>query len=117
LDAPGFAPALQLFSALLDEIEQTVSTSAWLAGGAFSLAEVAVAPYVTRLQMLAMSPLWDRGRRPALARWWDGVQARASWQREVRDVFAPAARQAMDARGRAAWPAVAKILGLPAGPP
>ena len=56
------------------------------------------------------------GRRPAFAAWWQRVQQRACWQREVHDVFSPQAREAMLARGREAWPVVAEILGLPPTP-
>lgn len=116
LQAPAFAPSLRLFSVLIDEIDQAVAASPWLAGDAFSLAEVALAPYVTRLQMLAMAPLWEGGRRPAFAAWWQRVQQRACWRREVHDAFTPQARAAMLARGREAWPVVAQALGLPPTP-
>lgn len=116
LQAPAFAPSLRLFAALVDEIEHAVAATPWLAGNSFSLAEVALAPYITRLQMLAMAPLWAEGRRPAFADWWQRVQQRGSWQREVHAVFTPRAREGMLARGREAWPLVAEILGLPPEP-
>ncbi|MEO8859637.1 MAG: glutathione S-transferase family protein [Burkholderiaceae bacterium] len=112
LDTPAFGPSLQLLAALVDDIERALSSSDWLAGDMFSLAEIAVSPYITRLDMLALSALWEDGRRPAFARWWHAVQARPSWQREVRDAFPAKSREVMLARGREAWPRVASILGL-----
>lgn len=112
LDTPAFAPSLRTFAALLDEIDAAVSDAPWLAGGAFSLADIAVAPYVLRLEMLAMERLWAEGRRPALARWWQQLQARPCWQRAVLEAFAPTARAQMRQRGEEAWPRVAGILGM-----
>lgn len=112
MDAPAFAPSLRLFAAMVDEMEHALATSDWLAGGMFSLADIAVAPYVTRLDMLAMSGLWEQGRRPAFARWWQAVQERASWQSAVNGAFSAQSREVMLAHGREAWPRVAQVLGL-----
>lgn len=112
LDTPAFAPALRAFAALVDDIDRAVAGSEWLVGSDFSLAEISVAPYITRLDMLAMEGLWARGRRPAFERWWQRVQARPSWQREVRDAFPATARAVMLQRGREAWPRVAGIVGV-----
>lgn len=112
LTTPAFAPSLRAFASLIDEIDHAVKNSAWLAGDDFSLAEIAVSPYITRLEMLAMAGLWEHGRRPAFARWWQRVRARACWRREVHDAFSAKAREVMLERGRAAWPTVAGILGM-----
>lgn len=112
MDAPAFAPSLRLFADLIDAMERALAASEWLAGGMFSLADIAVAPYVTRLDMLAMSGLWDKGRRPAFARWWLAMQDRPSWQSAVEGAFSAPARAVMLARGRDAWPRVAQVLGL-----
>lgn len=112
MDAPAFVPSLRVFAALIDEMESVLTASDWLVGDVFSLADIAVAPYVTRLDMLAMSGLWKKGRRPAFARWWLAVQSRPSWQSAVSDAFSAQAREVMLARGRDAWPRVAQVLGL-----
>ena len=112
LETPAFAPSLHAFATLIDEIDHAVDSADWLAGGMFSLAEIAVAPYITRLEMLAIRGLWTQGRRPAFERWWQRVQARPSWQSQVRDSFPETARAQMLKRGQDAWPTVAGILGL-----
>jgi glutathione S-transferase len=112
MEAPGFAPSMQAFGALIDDIDQAVRQREWLAGEDFSLAEIAVAPYITRLDMLAMAPMWAGGRRPAFEAWWQRVQARTSWQAQVRDPFPAPMRDTMTRRGQEAWPAVARILGI-----
>lgn len=112
LDAPEVPLALRTFSRLIDDIEQQASATTWLAGEAFTLADIAIAPYVARLEMLAMQAMWTDGRRPAAARWWEAMKARGSYRAEIKDKFPPAATAAMLKRGQAAWPRVGQMLGL-----
>lgn len=112
--APAFAPSIRALAGLVDDIDRAVENGDWLAGDMFSLADIAAAPYITRLDMLAMNPLWADGRRPAFARWWQRNQARPSWQQQVQGAFPAPARARMKACGQVAWPAVANLLGLPA---
>lgn len=120
LDAPAFAPSLHALARLVDDVDRTLARGglgAWLAGDEFGLADIAVAPYLTRMAMLGLSPLWARGRRSAAADWWARVRSRESWQRAVRDAFPTAATSVMRERGEAAWPRIAAILALdPARP-
>ena len=74
-DAPQFAPAVRVLARLVDDIDRQIGDADWLAGDRFTLADVAVAPYVTRLDMLAMDPLWRDGRRPRMHAWWRRVTA------------------------------------------
>jgi glutathione S-transferase len=108
--APAFAPSLHVFADLIDDMDRMLVTSDWLAGERFSLADIAVTPYITRLHMLAMEGLWEQGRRPAFARWWQQVQDRPSWRCAVHGAFSATARQVMRMRGSEAWPTVAEIL-------
>ena len=112
LETPALAPSLHLFATLIDDIDRAVEATDWLAGAMFSLADIAVAPYIMRLDMLAMGGLWANGRRPAFERWWQRMQARPSWQREVHDAFSVAVRENLFKRGQEAWPTVAGILGV-----
>ncbi|WP_423454020.1 glutathione S-transferase family protein [Ottowia sp. VDI28] len=112
LDAPAFAPSLRAFSVLVDEIDRAVAKQDWLCGDGFSLADIAAAPYILRLDMLAMDTLWSRGRRPAMARWWARVQARSCWSRVMHDAFPSAVREQMRQRGEEARARVADALGL-----
>jgi len=49
----------------------------WLAGGMFSLAECAFAPFIDRLRRLQFDDLW--AARPRLSAWMDRVAARPSY--------------------------------------
>ena len=53
----------------------------FLAGGEFSLADIAAIPYVLRLDLLRMERLWET--RPAVAAWYKRVMARPSVRKEI----------------------------------
>jgi glutathione S-transferase len=112
LEAPEAILAAGTFSRLVDDIERQAAATPWLAGEAFTLADIAIAPYVARLEMLAMQRLWTEGRRPAMARWWVAMKARSCYRAEVQDKFPAASVTVMRERGEAAWPRLAQILGM-----
>jgi glutathione S-transferase len=82
----------------------------WLAGDAFSLAEVGVIPYVNRLEMLQLSGMWT-DTRPHLSAWWNRLKARSSFESALMKYVPPALGALMKARGAEAWPTVRQILG------
>jgi hypothetical protein len=49
---------------------------------------------------------------PRVQAWWERLQARPSWQRQVHDAFPASARERMRERGQQAWPVVAQIVGI-----
>jgi glutathione S-transferase len=112
LDAPQVADALQTYRRLIDRIDEALIDRDWLAGPSFSLADIAWAPYIARLDMLSLSPLWTEGRRPHLARWWAAVQSRDSYRQEVDQAIASETRALMAERGREAWPRLAQLLNF-----
>ena len=73
-----FKGAVRRFDDLLGRMEQTLATSAWLAGNTFSLADIAFAPYLTRLDHLQLSWLWSRRRH--VEEWYERVQQRKGYQ-------------------------------------
>lgn len=112
LDAPEAALAVRTFSRLVDDIDRQAALTPWLAGDAFTLADIAIIPFVARLEMLAMERMWTEGRRPALTRWWADVKARSSYRAEFDAKLPPAFCAAMLKRGQSAWPRVAQMLGM-----
>lgn len=54
LQAPGVAPAWQLFLRTLHRMDDTLGTAPYLAGTTISLADTALAPYVLRLDMMQL---------------------------------------------------------------
>jgi glutathione S-transferase len=112
LEAPEIAPALRCYSRLIDDIEAQAAAAPWLTGEAFSLADIAVAPYLARMEMLVLEALWADGRRPNAARWWTAMKARPCYKMQVQDKFPEAMRTNMLERGKAAWPKIKEMLKL-----
>jgi glutathione S-transferase len=76
LASPYFEPAVHRFIKLFDDFEIVLQHAPWLAGEAFSLAEVNYAPYLARLKHLGLDFLFDQ--RPHVLQWSQRVAARPS---------------------------------------
>ncbi len=61
---------------LLDRIEAALAGGPWLIGADFTLADIAMAPYVNRIEVLERPEVLARSARPRLAEWWRRIQAR-----------------------------------------
>ena len=67
--APIVAEALRRMDRLVSDMESQLAKTRWLVGERFSLADIAVAPYLTRMDMLGLGPvLW--GERPRFTDWY-----------------------------------------------
>ena len=56
------------------------SDGPWLAGKTFSLADIAMAPMINRIEVLARPEMIAPARRPRVADWWQRIQARPAFQ-------------------------------------
>ncbi len=74
---------------VLDQMEQQLQGSLWLAGATFSLADLTWAPFVDRMKLLGLITLVDRDARPAVANWLNRCRARDSYQTAVIDYMRP----------------------------
>jgi glutathione S-transferase len=74
LDSEYVGDALAQHRKLLSWMGEDLKQSPYLAGGAFSLAECAVIPYILRLELLKLSGLW--ADYPMIADWWARVRER-----------------------------------------
>jgi len=77
---------------LLSWIEESMQTGAYLAGHVYSLADTAVIPYMTRLELLGLDRMW--ADRPGVSSWWQQVRNRPStdaaiWKRMTDADWAP----------------------------
>jgi glutathione S-transferase len=77
-----------------------LDTTPWLAGAEYSLADVALIPYVVRLDHLALSWMWD-GPRASVGRWLARCSARPNFSavanyvdQKYLDLMGPAGREA-----------------------
>lgn len=95
LDNPHFRTAMRRYDMLMDQIETALSGAgpgAALAGGGpdwligdYSLADVAMAPYMERLNCCALDFLWDD--RPRVAAWYARLKARPAYKTAILDWF------------------------------
>ena len=96
------------YDKFLGEMEKQLSTVKWLAGDAFSLADIDVIPYIWRLRNLQLGGLWDK--RPHVADWLDRVTRRPSFKSAVLDIQEERWLELMKANGLAAWPRIKEML-------
>lgn len=86
----------------LDLLDRHLATSPFIAGGAFSLADVHWMPYLEYLFRLEPAEV---EKRPNLARWWASVSARPTWTKVGRtgpQPYEPAVRASVLEQLRAA---------------
>ena len=65
---------------MLDQMETRLAASPWLAGTMFSLADIAMAPMLNRIEVLARPEMISAERRPKVADWWQRIQARPAFK-------------------------------------
>ena len=71
--------AIAAFERLARDLESRLATTGeWIAGGRYSLAEVAVTPYFARAEYLGVLDTWTAGR-PSTAAWWRRIKLRANF--------------------------------------
>jgi glutathione S-transferase len=112
LEAPGAADKIRLYAAYLAKMEHALGESEWLVGARFSMADIAMAPYVNRLAALAMHGLWEGGRLPRVERWFARVRARLTFRPAFVDWMPEELTAEMRANGARSWPAIRELLGV-----
>ena len=73
-DAAALADAKERFARTIRRLDEALPRGAWLAGSAFTLGDVAMAPFAERLEHLGLSRLWDAA--PRAKDWMHRVLAR-----------------------------------------
>jgi glutathione S-transferase len=72
--------AYQKLDYLLDQMETRLQHGPWIAGSMFTLADVAMAPMVNRIEVLSRPEMIAPAKRPKVADWWQRIQARPGYQ-------------------------------------
>jgi glutathione S-transferase len=111
LEAPGFADQLEIYAGYLEKMERELGGRDWLVGDAVSMADIAMAPYLFRLEALAMDGLWRDGRLPGVDDWYARIRARPAFAPAFERWFPEDLAAEMLANGRRAWPGIATMLG------
>jgi glutathione S-transferase len=108
-NAPGIEKSFLIYDNFLEKMEDQLRITPWLAGKTFSLADIAVTPYITRLEMLSMSEMWSRGR-PHLADWFERIKGRPTYHPQLRDWCPVDLTNDLATFGAQSWPEVKRIL-------
>lgn len=108
IDSPMFPAAVLAANSVLQDMNDTLSAQPWLAGGGFSLADIAYTPFMTRLEHLGLSDWW--ADKPALTDWFARLAARPSYQTAVVDWAPQPVVQGMAKAGDAAWPKIETLI-------
>jgi len=111
IEAPGAAAKIQLYVGYLRKMESALQRSPWLAGEQFSMADVAMTPYVNRLAILAMERLWESGALPRVADWFGRIRERATFTSALVEWMPAELAAEMRANGEKSWPSIAAVLG------
>jgi glutathione S-transferase len=108
VDSRYFKDSVRRFDRLLSAMERALQAGPWLAGDEFSLADIAYAPYLVRLDHLQLAALWRH--RPRVAEWYARLQDRKGYQEGLVRWFNPRYLSLMREKGRLEWPAIGAIL-------
>ena len=109
--APGIEDTIRLYYDYLLKMEAALELHEWLAGDSFSLADVGLAPYVNRLDMLSMAGMWE-GRLPQVTRWFDAIKARPRFKEVFLDWCPEQLTNDLESFGAQSWPEVKAIIGI-----
>jgi glutathione S-transferase len=107
--APDVGRTFKLYDGYLQKMEDMLQHKPWLAGDTYSLADIGLAPYVNRLDMLGMSAMWV-GSRPRLTEWFERIKSRRSFQPALLDMCPPELTNDLKTFGTQSWPDVKRLL-------
>ncbi|MDA0821377.1 MAG: glutathione S-transferase family protein [Proteobacteria bacterium] len=110
VEAPRFERSIRAFEYLLRDLDAALATHQWIVGDKLTLADIAYAPYATRLKHLHLQGLWDGDDKLNFARWFEALQATAGYQAGLTKWFNPKYLPLMDQAGIEAWPRIAGIV-------
>jgi glutathione S-transferase len=109
-EAPGAAEKIRLYESYLYKMEHALRRSRWLAGDTFSIADVALAPYLNRLQALAMEGMWARSGLSHVGDWFERTRARPTFHAAIADWMPADLAREMRENGARSWPMIEKLL-------
>jgi len=112
LAAPGAAEKIRLYDGYLHKMELSLQSADWLVGNRFSMADIAVAPFVNRLAALSMHALWERGRLPRVERWFGRLQQRPTFAPAFIEWVPADLAEEMRANGEKSWSDIKALLEL-----
>ena len=98
--------AIASYELMARDLERRLAeTGDWVAGGCYTLAETAIAPYFARAEYLTLLDIWIAGR-PLVEAWWQRVKSRESFETVMTRALQPADLEEMSHAGAKIRPEV-----------
>jgi glutathione S-transferase len=110
LQAPGAADKIRLYAGYLQKMEDALGRSEFLVGDTFSMADIALAPYVNRLDVLGMDGLWRNKRLPNVERWFLNLKRRPTFAPAFVDWMPTDLLDEMRVNGARSWPEINALV-------
>ena len=88
---------------MIRDMQGALTNNAWISGVQLGIVDIALIPYVDRLQRLGFEGLWQESRS-GIAPWLAAMQARDSYKREVVEKINPELASRMRTGGGRYWP-------------
>jgi glutathione S-transferase len=107
--APFVKSAVRAYENLIRDMEEGLQHGPWLVGEQFTLADIALIPYLARLDRLGFSQMWQRSR-PRVTEWFARAQARPSFKTAVDDFQPVDYDDLLRKRGVNLWPKLEPLL-------
>lgn len=108
IESEHFAAAIRTYDYAIERMAKALEKSTWLVGEAYSLADIAMLPYVCRLEDLSLSWMWD-GERARVADWLLRAKARPNFS-GIKDYLVPSYVSLCAEHGSAATPRLKEML-------
>lgn len=111
--APQVASALKTYDKVIELIARQLHASPWLVGDRYSLADIAMLPYVCRLENLGLEWLWT-AERGSITAWLERCKARPNFS-GIADYLETHYLQLMQGSGRELESSIRSILASQTG--
>lgn len=108
-EAESVRESVAIYESCFQKMEDALSRGPWLVGNCFSLADIAMAPYVQGIDQWGLNDVFI-DNKPKLADWFKRMTARPAFQKEVISFIPEDWGQRMKANGAAARPKLIEML-------
>ena len=108
-DSQLFVNAVRAYDTLLEDMECALQDRDWLAGDAYTLADVSLTSYLNRVAELQFQPMWEINR-PRVTDWFARIRARGNFRIAFGNYLYDDYAAQMAEQGALRWPRVQAIL-------
>lgn len=106
--SPLLHQSLRAYDDFINDMETALAETPWLAGDAYSLADIDVIPYLWRLSNLQLDMLW--AHRPRVTDWFARVTSRPAFKTAIIDTALPQWIDGMRKAGLKARPTLEPVI-------